>query len=69
MKAAKPDFVICDGEAENVIDEGFGLASAFGHTENVGQKFADEDQVWGGTEVGREGEDGTGAAETVSGEV
>lgn len=52
-----------------MVDEGFGLAGAFGDAEGVGEEFFDEEEVRGGGEGGVEGEDGAGAAEAVAGEV
>lgn len=52
-----------------MVDEGFGLAGAFGDAEGVGEEFFDEEEVRGGGEGGVEGEDGAGAAQAVAGEV
>lgn len=69
LEAADPDLVVGNGEADYVVDEGFGLAGALWHAEDVGEELFDEEQVRGGGECGVEGEDGAGAAETVAGEV
>ncbi len=52
-----------------MVDEGFGFARALGDAEDVGEEFADEEEVRGAGECGVEGEDGAGAAQAVAGEV
>ena len=52
-----------------MVDKGFGFAGAFGHAEDVGEEFFDDEEVGGGGEGVVEGEDGAGAFEAVAGEV
>lgn len=41
MIAPNPDLSIRDCEAQDMVDEGFGFASAFWNAEDVGQQFFD----------------------------
>lgn len=69
LEAADPDFAVGDGEAHDVVDEGFGSAGAFRDAEDVRQELFDKDEVRGGVEGGVEGEDRARAAQAVAGEV
>ena len=40
-----PDAAVGDGEAHDVVDEGFGAARALGHAEHVKEHLLDEPQV------------------------
>lgn len=69
MEAPDPDLAVGEGEAHDVIDEGFCFSGAFRYAEDVSEDFFDEEEMWGGGEGGVEGEDGSGAFETIAGEV
>ena len=69
LETSNPDLAVGDGEAHDVVDEGFGFSGAFGDAEDVGEDFFDEEEVWGGGESGVEGKDRAGAFQAIAREV